>query len=162
MSAYICMSNLCIMCIHTPTHSRSHDHNSLLFPVLSKGIISHNHITESYFKPFPRIKKKCRPNLSPASILQGIFRVWLLERRHLSLSGLNNCCGSSSFYILLLNVPEYLAPQVPLCTHEVALSDGPSGSILGTPCFANPTHITSNSRKQTAPGGGRGIPCPLC
>lgn len=159
MSAYLCMSNLCIMCIHTNTHSHSLDHNSLLFPVLSKGIISHNHITESYFKPFPRIKKKCHPNLSHAQILQGIFRVWLLERRHLSLSGLNNCCGSSSFYILLLNVPDYLAPQVPLCTHEVTHGDGPSGSILGTPSFANPAHITSNSRKHTA---WEEIPCPLC
>lgn len=159
MSAYICMSNLCIMCIHTPTHSRSHDHNSLLFPVLSKGIISHNHITESYFKPFPRIKKKCRPNLSPASILQGIFRVWLLERRHLSLSGLNNCCGSSSFYILLLNVPEYLAPR----SHCVLMRQL---SVMGLQVaslvhHANPTLITSNSRKHTAPPPG-GIPCPLC
>lgn len=49
-------------------------------------------------------KKKGLSNTYHAYIQGSNFRVRLLERRHLSLSGPNNCCGSSSSNVLLLKM----------------------------------------------------------
>lgn len=40
--------------------------------------------------------------MCPAYLQGSIFRVRLLERRHLSLSGPNRCCGYSGSNVLLL------------------------------------------------------------
>ena len=57
-----------------------------------------------HFFPLNEWEKKSLSNMYPAYLQGSIFRVRLLERRHLSLSGPNKCCGSSSSKVLLLKM----------------------------------------------------------